>query len=64
MRSEKDSADAFSLRSIISLLTLVLFIGILIWLSFNVNIPEPEVLKEMIQAMAGLAGWFLSALQP
>ena len=58
MRSEKDSADAFSLRSIISLLTLVLFIGILIWLSFNVNIPEPEVLKEMIQSY-GWAGWLV-----
>ena len=58
MRSEKDSADAFSLRSIISLLTLVLFIGILIWLSFNVNIPEPEVLREMIQSY-GWAGWLV-----
>ena len=58
MRSEKDSADAFSLRSIISLLTLVLFIGILIWLSFNVNIPEPEVLREMIQGY-GWAGWLV-----
>ena len=58
MRSEKDFADAFSLRSIISLLTLVLFIGILIWLSFNVNIPEPEVLREMIQGY-GWAGWLV-----
>lgn len=58
MSSEKDSADAFSLRSIISLLALVVFIGILIWLGFNVNVPEPEVLREIIQGYgwAGLAG--------
>src|SRR5699024_3521942 len=56
--NSKESTDAFSLRSIISLFTLVLFIGILIWLSFNVNIPEPEVLKEMIQSY-GWAGWLV-----
>lgn len=58
MSSEKDSTNAFSPRSIISLLTLVVFIGILIWLSFNVNIPEPEVLREMIQGY-GWAGWLI-----
>ena len=53
MSLEKDSADAFSPRSIISLLALVVFIGILIWLGFNVNVPEPEVLREIIQGY----GW-------
>lgn len=56
--SPKEFTDAFSLRSIFSLLTLVLFIGTLIWLSFNVNIPEPEVLQEMIQSY-GWAGWLI-----
>ncbi len=58
MSSDKTSADAFSLRSIISLLSLVLVIGTLIWLSFNVNIPEPEVLREIIQGY-GWAGWLI-----
>src|SRR5699024_9645008 len=58
MKSEKDYTDDFSLRSIISLLTLVVFIGILIWLSFNVHIPKPAVLKEMIQGY-GWAGWLI-----
>lgn len=47
--SSKESADAFSPRSVISLLTLVVFIGILIWMAFNVNVSEPEVLREIIQ---------------
>ena len=58
MTSEKDYTDAFSPRSIISLVTLVVFIGILIWLSFNVHIPEPKVLREMIQGY-GWAGWLV-----
>ncbi|HIV81377.1 MAG TPA: VTT domain-containing protein [Candidatus Salinicoccus merdavium] len=58
MMSSKESTDAFSLRSIISLFTLVIVIGILIWVSFNVNIPEPEVLKETIQSY-GWAGWLI-----
>lgn len=58
MSLEKDSADAFSPRSIISLLALVVFIGILIWLGFNVNVPEPEVLREIIQGY-GWAGWLI-----
>lgn len=58
MNSERDYTDDFSLRSIISLLTLVVFIGILIWLSFNVHIPKPAVLKEMIQGY-GWAGWLI-----
>lgn len=56
MKSKEDSTDAFSPRSIISLITLVLVIGILIWLSFNVNIPDPKVLREIIQGY-GWAGW-------
>lgn len=56
--SSKDSTDAFSLRSIISLFSLVIFIGLLIWVSFNVNIPEPEVLQETIQSY-GWAGWLV-----
>ena len=58
MSSKKDFNDVFSLRSIVSLLTLVVFIGTLIWLSFNVNVPEPEVLREMIQGY-GWAGWLI-----
>ncbi|CEA02171.1 TVP38/TMEM64 family inner membrane protein YdjZ [Jeotgalicoccus saudimassiliensis] len=56
--SSNKFTDAFSLRSIISLLTLIAFIGLLIWLSFNVNVPEPEVLKEIIQGY-GWAGWLI-----
>lgn len=58
MGFKEDSTDAFSPRSVISLLTLIIVVGILIWLSFNVNIPEPEVLREMIQGY-GWAGWLI-----
>ncbi|WP_017547472.1 TVP38/TMEM64 family protein [Salinicoccus carnicancri] len=58
MRSDKDHADAFSPRSILSLLSLVIVIGTLIWLSFNVDVPEPEVLRNMIQSY-GWAGWLV-----
>ena len=58
MRSNKDTSDAFSLRSILSLLTLIIVIGLLIWLSFNVDIPSPDVLREIIQGY-GWAGWLI-----
>src|SRR5699024_2098995 len=50
--------DAFSLRSILSLLTLIIVIGLLIWLSFNVDIPSPDALREIIQGY-GWAGWLI-----
>lgn len=58
MRKKQDSSDVFSLRSFFSLLALVVVIGILIWVSFNVDIPEPEDLRDMVQGY-GWAGWFL-----
>ncbi|SDK88268.1 TVP38/TMEM64 family protein [Lacicoccus qingdaonensis] len=58
MSLDKDRTDAFSPRSMVSLLTLVLAIGTLIWVNFNVNIPEPVVLREMIQSY-GWAGWLV-----
>ncbi|SDJ61316.1 hypothetical protein SAMN05216187_101222 [Jeotgalicoccus aerolatus] len=58
MRSNKDTPDAFSLRSILSLLTLIIVIGLLIWLSFNVDIPSPDALREIIQGY-GWAGWLI-----
>lgn len=58
MSSDKDRTDAFSPRSIFSLLSLVIVIGTLIWLSFNVDVPEPEVLRNMIQSY-GWAGWLV-----
>lgn len=57
MNTEEES-DGFSLRSTISLLATVGVIGLLIWLSFNVNIPEPDVLREIIQGY-GWAGWLV-----
>jgi len=58
MSSDKDRTDAFSPRSLLSLLSLVIVIGTLIWLSFNVDVPEPEVLRNMIQSY-GWAGWLI-----
>lgn len=58
MSSDKDRTDAFSPRSLLSLLSLVIVIGTLIWLSFNVDVPEPEVLRNMIQSY-GWAGWLV-----
>lgn len=55
---DKDRTDAFSPRSMVSLLSLVLAIGTLIWVYFNVNVPEPVVLREMIQSY-GWAGWLV-----
>ena len=58
MSLDKDRTDAFSPRSMVSLLSLVLAIGTLIWVNFNVNVPEPVVLREMIQSY-GWAGWLV-----
>lgn len=54
----EEQSDGFSLRSAISLLATVGVIGLLIWLSFNVNMPEPAVLRDMIQGY-GWAGWLV-----
>ncbi|WP_084145649.1 TVP38/TMEM64 family protein [Jeotgalicoccus marinus] len=54
----EEQSDGFSLRSTISLLATVGVIGLLIWLSFNVNVPEPAVLRDMIQGY-GWAGWLV-----
>lgn len=54
----EEQSDGFSLRSTLSLLTTIGVIGLLIWLSFNVNVPEPVVLRDMIQGY-GWAGWLV-----
>lgn len=54
----EEQSDGFSLRSTLSLLTTIGVIGLLIWLSFNVDIPEPDVLRDMIQGY-GWAGWLV-----
>lgn len=54
----EEQSDGFSLRSTLSLLTTIGAIGLLIWLSFNVDIPEPDVLRDMIQGY-GWAGWLV-----
>lgn len=58
MRSKRNSTGVFSLRSILSLFGLVLVIGILIWVSFNVDVPRPAELREMVQGY-GWAGWLI-----
>lgn len=54
----EEQSDGFSLRSTLSLLTTIGVIGLLIWLSFNVDIPEPDVLRDMIQGY-GWTGWLV-----
>ena len=47
MNSDEKS-DGFSLKSTISLVTMVGVIGLLIWLSFNVDVPEPRVDRKSV----------------
>ena len=58
MNLEKEPEDAFSPRSVISLLFLIVVIGVLIWVSFNVDVPDPDVLRNVIQGY-GWAGWLI-----
>lgn len=58
MGNDKDSNDVFSPKSVISMILLVVIIGVLIWINFNVNVPSPEALRAMIQGY-GWAGWLI-----
>ena len=58
MSNDKNSNDVFSAKSVISMAFLVVVIGVLIWISFNVNVPSPEALRAMVQGY-GWAGWLI-----
>lgn len=58
MNSGKNRNEAFSLQSIMSLLFFVVIIVLLIWMYFNVDVPEPEALREIILSY-GWAGWLV-----
>lgn len=58
MSSGKNPNDAFSPQSVISLIFLIIVIALFIWVYFNVDVPEPSELQEIILSY-GWAGWLV-----
>lgn len=58
MSSGGDRSDAFSPRSIISLIALIILGVSFLWISFNMDLPEPEEMREIILGY-GWAGWLV-----
>ncbi|SOC41588.1 TVP38/TMEM64 family protein [Salinicoccus kekensis] len=58
MSSGEDSNKIFSINSIVSLATLVVIVAVLLWVSFNMNPPPPEEMREIILSY-GWAGWLV-----
>ncbi|CAD2072381.1 TVP38/TMEM64 family protein [Phocicoccus pinnipedialis] len=58
MNSEKNRNDAYSPQSIISFIFLIIIFALFIWVYFNVDVPEPEELREIILGY-GWAGWLV-----
>ena len=58
MSSSGDRSDAFSPRSIISLIALIILGVSFLWISFNMDLPEPEEMREIILGY-GWAGWLV-----
>ncbi len=58
MNSAKEPNNLFSLRSVLSLIILIVLVTSLIWVSFNLDLPSPEEMHEMILSY-GWAGWLV-----
>ncbi|MFB9859602.1 TVP38/TMEM64 family protein [Salinicoccus siamensis] len=58
MSSEKEHTSLLSLRSVGSLTALVVLGASLLWVSFNMELPSPEALRETILGY-GWAGWLV-----
>lgn len=59
MNSGEERNSTFSPRSIWALIVLIVVCVALLWLSFNVSIPEPAEMREIILSY-GWAGWLVS----
>ena len=58
MSSDEERTGIFSLRPIVSLIILIVLGASLLWASFNLNLPEPEEMREIIISY-GWAGWLV-----
>ncbi len=58
MSSGEDRNKILSIQSIVSLATLVVLVAVLLWVSFNMNPPPPEEMREIILSY-GWAGWLV-----
>lgn len=58
MSSGGDHTSMFSLRSIVSLIILIVLGASLLWISFNLDLPAPEKMREIILGY-GWAGWLV-----
>ena len=58
MSSGEERTGMFSLRSIGSLIILIVLGTSLIWISFNLNVPAPEEMREIILSY-GWSGWLV-----
>ena len=48
MKPDQDWSKFLSLRSIVSLILLIVLVASFIWVSFNLNVPPPQELREII----------------
>lgn len=55
---EEEQTSTFSLRSIISLIVLIVVGASLLWVSFNTDVPAPAEMRETILSY-GWAGWLV-----
>lgn len=58
MSSNEDRNGVFSLGSIGSLIILIVLVASLLWISFNLDLPGPEKMREIILSH-GWAGWLV-----
>ncbi|WP_031546824.1 TVP38/TMEM64 family protein [Salinicoccus luteus] len=58
MSLDKERNGIFRLRSILSLIILIVLGASLLWAGFNLNLPEPEEMREIILSY-GWAGWLV-----
>lgn len=58
MSPDKERTNMFSLRSVVSLIALVVVGATLLWIVFNLDLPEPAEMREIILGY-GWAGWLV-----
>lgn len=58
MNSDEERTGIFPVRSIVSLIILIVLGASLLWASFNLDLPEPEKMREIILGY-GWAGWLV-----
>lgn len=58
MSSSEGQISIFSMRSIVSLIILIVLGASLLWVSFNLNLPTPADMREIILSY-GWTGWLV-----